>query len=142
MAASELTVSSASTELPRPPGVAEELERTRRLARLLDTEFRIPGTSFRFGLDPLIGLIPGVGDLVSASLSAHTIWRASRLGVPRRVRARMIWNTSVDLVAGALPLVGDVLDFFVRSNRKNLALLEAHLADAEARESVAATRAS
>ncbi|MFG0319410.1 MAG: DUF4112 domain-containing protein [Planctomycetota bacterium JB042] len=109
-----------------------ELERTRRLARLLDAEFRLPGTRFRFGLDPLLGLVPGVGDALSAALSGHTIWRASRLGVPGRVLRRMIRNVLVDLLLGAIPLVGDVLDFFVRANRKNLALLEAHLESAGA----------
>lgn len=110
------------------PRARATLERTRRLARLLDSRFRVPGTRLRFGLDPLLGLVPGVGDLVSAALSLDTLLAARRLDVPRGIQGRMVMNLAADLLLGSLPLVGDLFDFVFRANRRNLALLERHLA--------------
>jgi hypothetical protein len=93
------------------------------LAGLLDDRFHIPGTNVRFGLDSIIGLIPGVGDAISASLSSYLIWRAHQLGASKLTLLRMGGNMAVDTVLGAVPLLGDIFDVSFRSNRRNLELL-------------------
>ena len=93
------------------------------LARILDDVFHIPGTKIRFGLDPLIGLIPGIGDAISATLSSYLIWRAHKLGASRLTLLRMAGNLAVDTVLGAIPVFGDIFDVQFRANRRNLDLL-------------------
>lgn len=107
----------------RPP----QIERLRAVSRLLDNAFTIPGTRFRFGLDALIGLVPGIGDAVGALFSAYLILQASRLGAPKSVINRMIANVGIDTVVGWVPLLGDLFDVAWKANNKNLALLEQHL---------------
>jgi hypothetical protein len=104
-----------------------QLERLRALSRLLDNAFTIPGTQYRFGLDPLIGLVPGLGDAVSAIFSGYIILQASRLGAPRSVVTRMIANVALDTLVGWIPLLGDLFDAAWKSNLRNMALLESHL---------------
>jgi hypothetical protein len=100
----------------------------RRYATLLDKAFRIPGTSIRFGLDPIVGLIPGLGDLASPIFAGLLIVEGTRQGIPKIVLMRMVVNALFDAVIGAIPLVGVVGDVFFRANTKNLALLERHAA--------------
>jgi Domain of unknown function (DUF4112) len=110
-----------------PAGFIERtIERLDRLAALLDTAYRIPGTHVRFGLDALVGLLPGVGDVASAAFSTYLIYEARRLGVRRSAIARMIGNVALDMVIGALPLVGDAADVFWRANARNMRILRAH----------------
>lgn len=97
-----------------------------RYARLLDTAFRIPGTRIRFGLDPIVGLIPGLGDLASPVFAALLMVEGARLKVPKIILMRMLVNALTDAVIGAIPFVGMVGDVFFRANTKNLALLERH----------------
>jgi hypothetical protein len=104
-------------------------EQVRRLAWLLDSAFVIPGTNFRIGLDPILGLIPVLGDLISMAIGGYLIVLAGRIGVPRPVLARMFLNLGTDAVLGAVPVAGDVLDAAWRANAKNAALLERSLAD-------------
>ena len=99
------------------------------LARVLDTQFRIPGTGFRFGIEPLIGLIPGVGDIFSGGLGFYLIARAIRFRVPAVVIGRMLFNTVLDAVVGVIPVVGDLFDFAYRSNARNIALLERYVTE-------------
>jgi hypothetical protein len=106
---------------------APELERLRVLSRLLDSAFTIPGTGIRFGLDSLIGLVPGLGDAIGAIFSAYLILQASRLGAPRSVIARMIANVGIDTVIGWVPVLGDLFDVGWKANNKNVALLEQHV---------------
>ena len=101
----------------------------RRVARIMDDAVEIPGLGIRIGLDPLIGLIPGLGDAAGALISAWIIVSAARLGASRSVLARMLANAGIDALTGAVPVFGDLFDFAFRANRKNLRLLEAHLAD-------------
>jgi Domain of unknown function (DUF4112) len=108
------------------------LERLRQLAHLLDDRFRIPGTTYRIGLDGLIGLVPGVGDAVTTLLALYIVLEARRLGVPLTKLGRMGLNVGVDAVLGAVPLLGDLFDVAWKANRRNLALLLDHL-DAERR---------
>lgn len=103
------------------------LLRLRRVAKLMDTAFRIPGTRLRFGADPLLGLVPGGGDLVSLGISLYAFSEAMRLGVPRGVMMRMLGNIAIDTGVGAVPLVGDIFDLFFKSNTRNLKLLLDHL---------------
>lgn len=107
---------------PDPRG----LETLRRWARLFDSAFRIPGTRITFGLDPILGLIPGIGDLASPVLSLFFIWHGLRLGMPRVVLARMVLNVLIDAGVGAIPILGDAFDFAWQANAWNLALLERH----------------
>lgn len=95
-----------------------------RLAWYLDSAFRIPGTQIRLGFDPLIGLIPVVGDAITALLSCYILNEASRLGAPRSLLVRMGFNILVDATLGAIPLVGDIFDVTWRANRRNLTLLQ------------------
>lgn len=97
------------------------------LASILDDRFRVPGTSIRFGLDSVIGLVPGVGDVISATLSSYLIWRAHQLGVSKLTLLRMAGNTVADTVVGAVPVIGDVMDVAFRANRRNLELLRRHV---------------
>jgi hypothetical protein len=104
------------------------LKRIRLLSRLLDEQFRIPGTTYRVGLDGLLGLIPGVGDAAGALLSAYIVYEAIRLGVPSTVLLRMLANIGIDTVGGAIPVVGDIFDMAWKTNKKNAALLHDYLA--------------
>lgn len=101
----------------------------RRIAWLMDQAFEVPGTRFRVGLDPLIGLIPVLGDVIGVAISGYLMWLASRAGVPKAVILRMMLNAGIDLAAGAVPVVGDALDAGWKANAKNAALLERALAD-------------
>lgn len=105
------------------------VERLHALARVLDTAFVVPGTSFRFGLDALIGLIPGVGDLVGAGLSGYILFEAARLGAPKSVLLRMGWNIAVETVVGAVPFLGDLFDAAYKANKRNMRLLDRHLGE-------------
>ena len=112
---------------PTPPLTpwqrAEIEQRLRVLARLMDAQFELPGTRFRFGLDALIGLVPGLGDAVTTAISAYIIAEARRLGVSRWVLARMIANVALDALVGAIPLAGDLFDAAFKANLRNLRLL-------------------
>ena len=105
----------------------DPLARARTLTRLLDSAARVPGTSFRFGLDPVLGLIPGLGDVAGAVLSGYVVILASRLGAPKSVIVRMLGNVAIDTVGGTIPLIGDIFDAGWKSNSRNLALLERHV---------------
>ncbi|MBE9120641.1 MULTISPECIES: DUF4112 domain-containing protein [Microcoleaceae] len=103
------------------------LNRIRKLSRLMDTAIGIPGTKFRIGLDPLIGLVPGAGDLVDTAFSAYLIYLATQFKIPPKTLGKMIYNISLEAVVGSVPLIGDIFDAFYKSNMRNLALLEAHI---------------
>ena len=105
----------------------QSLDGLRRMARLLDAAFRVPGTQLTCGLDPLIGLIPGLGDLASPLLTIWILWQAATMRVPKIVLARMVLNALIDAVVGAIPVVGDAFDFAWKSNEWNMALLERHV---------------
>ncbi len=100
------------------------IDRLRTLTRVLDDLVRIPGTRFRVGLDPVIGLVPGGGDAIGAVLSAYGLVVAARVGAPAAVLLRMCGNIALDLLVGTIPVLGDVFDFGWKANRRNLRLLE------------------
>ena len=103
----------------RVPG----LEHLTVLSHLLDRAFRVPGTQWRFGLDAVIGLIPGLGDIVGSLVGAYSLWIARQLGAPAAVQARMVMNLALDGVVGLVPLLGDLFDFAFKAHSRNQALL-------------------
>ena len=122
---------SQAASLGRPGAVqvdrAEVLRRLDMLAQLMDNAFVIPGLNRRVGLDSIIGLVPGVGDAISAALASYIIWEARQLGLPRWKIARMIGNVAVDTALGAVPFAGDVFDIFFKANERNLRIIHEHL---------------
>jgi hypothetical protein len=109
------------------PTRADSLARIGLLAKLLDSAVLIPGLNRRVGLDAVLGLVPGVGDAISAALASYIIWEARRLGLPRWKIARMVGNVAVDTAVGAIPFAGDVFDVFFKSNQRNLRIIHDHL---------------
>lgn len=107
---------------------SDDLHRLKRLFNLLDSRFRVPGTNWRFGLDGIVGLVPGVGDAAGALISLYIVAEAWRLGVRKRTIARMLGNVALDSLFGAVPLAGDLFDFLWKSNARNLRLAERDLA--------------
>jgi len=103
------------------------------LASLLDTAILVPGTNIRFGLDALIGLVPGIGDAITTLMSLYIVNEARALGAPPLLIARMVANVALDGVVGAVPLVGDAFDVAFRANRRNMKLLRGHLDRTEGR---------
>jgi Domain of unknown function (DUF4112) len=102
------------------------LDVLRSASRLLDSAFVVPGTGYRVGLDPILGLLPGLGDLVSPLFTIGLIWQARDLGIPRVVQLRMIFNVAIDAVLGLVPVAGDLFDFAWKANDRNMALIERH----------------
>ena len=108
------------------PRMEQRLQALRGFAQLLDSAFRIPGTSYRIGLDPIVGLIPGVGDLISPLFTITLLWHGRSIGLPRVVQLRMLLNVGLDAALGLVPVVGDMFDFVWKANDRNLQLLEEH----------------
>jgi hypothetical protein len=108
------------------PGQHARLDALRGIARLLDSAFVVPGTSYRVGLDPILGLVPGLGDLISPLFTIAILWQGVALRIPRAVQLRMIGNAAIDGLIGLIPLAGDLFDFAWKANVRNLALLERH----------------
>ncbi len=104
------------------------LDRLDMLATAFDTAFIVPGTRIRFGVESLIRLVPGVGDLAASALSFYLLYEARRLGVPRLLFARMLGNVLIEGTIGVVPVAGDAFDVFFRANRRNIALLRRHFA--------------
>ena len=111
---------------PAPPA-GGGVTRARTLARLLDDLIRIPGTNIGIGLDPVIGLIPGLGDVIGGAMSGYILLVAAKEGAPTSVLARMLGNIALDSVVGVIPLLGDLFDVGVKANRRNVDLLERYL---------------
>jgi Domain of unknown function (DUF4112) len=105
---------------------APRLKRMRQLSQLLDGAIVIPGTKQRIGLDPLLGLIPGGGDTVSAALSGYIIIEAARMGLPRPALMQMVMNLVIDTVVGSVPVVGDIFDVVSKANLRNMQIVESH----------------
>ena len=109
-----------------PPANSQDQDLARILAWLLDDLIPIPGTSYRIGLDALVGLIPGVGDTSATAVGSLILLQGLRCGVPRVVIARMALNLQINGAGGAVPGVGDVFSAWFKSNRRNYQLLLAH----------------
>ena len=120
------------TTPPPVPATFDADERLRwvaGIARLMDSQFRLPGTQFRFGLDPLLGLLPVVGDLSTFAISGALLLTMLRHGASGAVVVRMALNILMDTIIGAIPLLGNVFDFAYKSNERNVALLRRHYAE-------------
>jgi len=96
------------------------------MSRLLDSAYEVPGTSYRIGLDPIVGLVPGIGDLMSPLFTIALLWQSHDLNLPRIVQFRMLFNVAIDTFVGMVPLAGDLFDFAWKANDMNMALLERH----------------
>ena len=120
-------------DLTRPRSRRDRIARLDALATLLDTAILIPGTDIRFGLDALIGLVPGIGDAITTAMSLFIVHEAKQLGAPGHVIARMVANVAFDGIVGAVPVIGDAFDVMWRSNKRNMRLLYAWLEKDEKR---------
>ena len=109
------------------PSRADSVARLETLSHLLDSAFVIPGTNHRVGIDALLGLVPGIGDLVSTALASYIIWEAKQLGLPRWKIARMVGNVALDTTVGAIPFAGDLFDVAFKANRRNMKIVRDHL---------------
>lgn len=106
--------------------IPKELEWAEKLARLMDDQFKVPFINFRFGLDPIIGLIPWAGDVVSFVISGLIVTALVRNGMPTGLILRMVANSVFDLIIGGIPVVGGIADFLFKANRANLKLAKEH----------------
>ena len=117
-----LSVAASQQVRVQHPG----LKNLNRLARLMDAQFRIPGTDIRFGLDGLIGLIPGAGDLSTFAVSGYMLWIMANNGASGYVLARMTINVLIDALLGSIPLLGDLFDIAFKANMRNMRLMQEH----------------
>ncbi|HVK97679.1 MAG TPA: DUF4112 domain-containing protein [Flavisolibacter sp.] len=114
------------------PGRLKGLE---RISKLMDAQFQIPGTNIRFGLDALIGLIPGAGDLSTFAVSGYLVYIMARNGASGYVLARMVLNILIDAVIGAIPFIGDIFDVAFKANMRNMRLMQEHYVEGRHRGS-------
>lgn len=110
----------------KPDNTPADLHWIEEMVRLMDKRFRIPGTRFRFGLDPILGLFPVVGDLTSFAISGGLILYMVRYGVSRKVIILMLLNISLDAIFGSIPVLGNIFDFYFKANSRNIELLRRH----------------
>lgn len=101
----------------------QTVEHVENLARLLDSQFGIPGTKIRLGLDTVIGLVPGIGDTISLGIASYIVLQSARIGVRKRTLLQMTFNIALDWLIGLVPLIGDIFDVGWKSNLRNAALL-------------------
>lgn len=109
------------------PSKGDAIRRMEMMAKLLDNAFVIPGTNQRVGIDAIIGLVPGLGDIATTVLSSYVIWEARNLGVSRVAIGRMLTNLAIHASIGAVPILGDVFDAFFRVNQRNMRIVRAQL---------------
>ena len=106
------------------PSRRERVARIDALSTLLDTAFILPGTNVRFGLDAIVGLVPGIGDVITTAMSLYIVHEAHQVGAPFHIILRMLANVMLDGIVGAVPVVGDAFDVLWRANRRNMRLLQ------------------
>lgn len=115
---------TASAFDARTIDAAARIARLRKLAWLLDAQFGLPGTKFRFGINSVLGLSPVVGDVLLGLVSLYLVWDAKRLGAPNALLGQMLANVAIEVVGGSVPILGDVFDMAFKANLRNLDLLE------------------
>ena len=123
------TISNAPVLTQEQRNKSPELEWVDTFARLLDTKFQIPGTSVRYGLDFILGLVPGAGDLISLGFSGLLIATMAKNGASGRLVGRMLVNVLLDAIVGAVPVLGNVFDLFYKANYRNLQLMREYYDD-------------
>jgi len=111
-----------------------DLERLRAITRLFDSAFAVPGTKWRFGVDALFGLVPGLGDIAGAMVAVYALHVARGLRAPGAVQLHMLGNIALDALIGTVPIIGDLFDFVFKAQTRNLALLDAWLETPHATE--------
>lgn len=111
---------------PRGKSSVPSLQAFEQMSQLLDSKFVIPGTNIRFGLDPILSLVPVIGDLVTLAISGMLIYTMHNHGASRKVVVKMLLNAGIDTLIGAVPLVGTIGDVFFRANERNVRLLREH----------------
>ena len=109
------------------PARLDAVRRMEVMAKLLDNAFVVPGTNQRVGIDAIIGLVPGLGDIATTILSSYVIWEARNLGVSRVAIGRMLTNLAIHASIGAIPILGDVFDAFFRVNQRNMRIVRTQL---------------
>ncbi|MBU0670166.1 MAG: DUF4112 domain-containing protein [Alphaproteobacteria bacterium] len=114
-------------DLPTGTDPVSIRRRVEALEQILERSFRIPGVNYPVGLDAIVGLVPVVGDLITAAMGAYIVWEGKNLGMPKWKLWRMAGNVAVDTALGAVPLVGDAFDLVFRSNTRNLRIIRKHL---------------
>ncbi len=115
-----MTTAAYSTTLD----AAARLARLRKLAWLMDGQFGLPGTKFRFGVNSVLGLSPVVGDVLLGAVSLYLVWEAKRLGAPKALLTKMLANVAIEVAGGSVPILGDLFDMAFKANLRNLDLLE------------------
>ncbi len=120
-------------------GQEDSVRRMEFVAQLLDSAFVLPGTNKRVGIDAIIGLVPGIGDIVTTMLSSYVIWEARNLGVSRVALGRMLTNLAIHAAIGSLPVIGDIFDAFFRVNQRNMRIVRSQLAAGKIRRPAAQT---
>lgn len=105
------------------------MQKVARLTKLMDKQFSIPGTNFRFGLDGLLGLIPGVGDISTFAVSCYLLTLMAKNGASGYVMARMVLNVLIDAIIGSIPFIGDLFDFAFKANSRNMRLMQEHFVE-------------
>lgn len=110
------------------------VERLKTLSRLLDKAITIPGTDWGVGLDPIVGVVTGGGDVFTGLISAYIVWEAAKMGLPKATLLRMLGNIALDTLVGVVPGLGDVFDVVWHANARNVALVEQHLSDPQTQE--------
>ncbi|MFN2099091.1 DUF4112 domain-containing protein [Altererythrobacter sp. MF3-039] len=114
-------------ELPTGTDPASIRKRIESMEHILERSFRIPGVNYPIGLDSIIGLVPVVGDVITAAMGAYIVWEARNLGIPKWKLWRMAGNIAFDSAIGAIPIAGDAFDLMFRSNTRNLRIIKKHL---------------
>ena len=114
-------------ELPMGTDPVSIRRRIEAMEQLLENSFAIPGVNYRIGLDSIIGLVPVIGDFVAAAMGMYIVWEARNLGLPKWKLWRMSGNVLFDTAVGAIPVVGDAIDFVFKSNTRNLKIVKRHL---------------
>jgi hypothetical protein len=124
----DATVQRRGPDDDREESGRRELARLRMITRLFDQAFGVPGTKWRFGLDALFGLVPGLGDVVGAVVAVYALHVARRLRAPGEIQLHMLSNIALDALIGTIPIIGDLFDFVFKAQTRNLALLDDWLA--------------
>jgi hypothetical protein len=127
MASRTNSIHPADQRIADLKGREEAQRRLRRIAKLMDSQVRVPVIGLRIGADAVLGLVPGVGDVITGLIGAYLIYEAQRLGIPRSAVLRMVANIAFDTAVGAIPVAGDIWDFFFRANDRNMQILARHV---------------
>ncbi|EDX86875.1 hypothetical protein S7335_4582 [Synechococcus sp. PCC 7335] len=123
-----MSLPSDKSSIHKADVTTASLKRLQRMSHLLDKAIAIPGSGIRVGLDPILGLLPGGGDVVTGLLSVYIVFEAAKMGLPAQTLGRMGCNILLDVLSGMVPVLGDLFDVGWKANSQNVALIEKHMA--------------